>query len=70
MCDCDDSDQWRSGYVQGRRDAAEDISNMRDVDEGCMKEIEEDPLLDETYILVRRVDAQEVANGGVGEKDE
>ncbi len=52
---------WNLGYHQGRKDASAAISRMRDVDEVCMSEIESDPNLDETYILVRRVDAEKVA---------
>jgi hypothetical protein len=54
---------WNLGYARGRSEASEDISKMRDVDELCMEEIESDPSLNETYILVRRVDAQAVALG-------
>lgn len=60
---------WNLGYAKGRKDASEDISNMKDVDELCMEEIENDPLLNETYILIRRVDAQAIALGSSNIKE-
>lgn len=68
-CDCGCSHDagssiaWRLGYDRGRIEASEDVARMRDVDEVCMEEIENDPQLNESHILIRRVDAQEVARG-------
>lgn len=68
-CDCgcghtqDSYIAWKLGYSAGRLDAAESIGQMRDVDEVVMEEIESDPDLNETHILVRRIDAQLVARG-------
>lgn len=54
---------WVTAYFKGRNDAAEDIARMRDVDEACMQEIESDPDLNESYILIRRTEAVKVAKG-------
>jgi len=68
-CECGcghDSDSyvsWNLGYAQGRRDAGNSVNLMMDVDPGCMEEIESDPQLNESYILVRRIDAALVARG-------
>lgn len=66
-CGCEHSIEsfaaWQLGYRAGRLHAAESVSQMPDVDIAVMEEIEKDPQLDETYILVRRIDAQLVARG-------
>ena len=66
-CGCDHSLEsyaaWQLGYRAGRLHAAQAVSKMRDVDEIVMQEIEDDPDLNETHILVRRVDAQLIARG-------
>lgn len=66
-CGCDHSLEsfaaWQSGYRVGRLRAAQAVSEMRDVDEIVMQEIEDDPDLNETHILVRRVDAELIARG-------
>ena len=54
---------WQLGYRNGRLRAALAISEMPDVDATIMEEIENDPDLNETYILVRRVDAALIARG-------
>lgn len=61
--DAGDLISWNLGYERGRVEASEDVARMRDVDEVCMEEIENDPQLNESHILIRRVDAQEVARG-------
>lgn len=66
-CGCDHSLEsyaaWQLGYRAGRLKAAEAVSQMPDVDATIMDEIENDPDLNETYILVRRVDAALLARG-------
>lgn len=59
---------WQAGYHAGRLEASKDISKMRDVDEAIMQEIESSPDLDERYILIRRLDAENVAKGSEGMK--
>jgi hypothetical protein len=54
---------WQLGYRNGRLRAAQAISEMPDVDALIMEEIENDPDLNETYILIRRVDAALIARG-------
>lgn len=66
-CGCDHTLEsfaaWQLGYRAGRLTAAQAVSEMFDVDPGVMEEIEKDPDLNETHILVRRVDAELVARG-------